>query len=141
MFKNIMFRYISAVYIIIMQKKVLIVEDNEDSRSFMKFLIESYGYQVVEASDGIEALDRFKKYHPDIVLMYMSLPMVDGLITTKAIREFDTTGKVLIIAITAFGESYYKEAIEAGCDDLISKPLDTDLLESVLNNHQSRISE
>jgi len=124
-----------------MQKKVLIVEDSEDSRSFMKLLVESYGFQVVEASDGIEALDRFKKYHPDIVLMDMSLPMVDGLITTKAIRECDSTGKVLIIAITAFGKSYYKQAIEAGCNDLISKPLDVALLESVLNNHLPPISE
>jgi CheY-like chemotaxis protein len=124
-----------------MQKKVLVVEDNEDSRSFMKLLVESYGFQVVEASDGIEALDRFKKHHPDIVLMDMSLPMVDGLITTKAIRECDTTGKVLIIAITAFGKSYYKQAIEAGCNDLISKPVDIALLESILNNHPSLIYE
>ena len=117
-----------------MQKKVLIVEDSEESRSFMKFLVESYGFQVIEASDGIEALDKFKKNHPDIVLMDMSLPMVNGLITTKAIRESDTTGKVLIIAITAFGKSYYEQAIEAGCNDLISKPIDAALLESILNN-------
>jgi CheY-like chemotaxis protein len=124
-----------------MQKKVLIVEDSEDSRSFMKLLVENYGFQVIEASDGIEALDRFKKHHPDVVLMDMSLPMVDGLITTKAIRESDTTGKVLIIAITAFGKSYYEQAIEAGCNDLISKPLDITLLESILNNHLLSISE
>jgi CheY-like chemotaxis protein len=123
-----------------MKKKVLIVEDSEDSRSFMKFLVESYGFQVIEASDGIEALDRFKKYYPDVVLMDMSLPMVDGLIATKAIRECDTTGKVLIIAITAFGKSYYEQAIDAGCNDLISKPVDTALLESMLKSHLSPIS-
>jgi CheY-like chemotaxis protein len=122
-------------------KKVLIVEDSEDSRSFMKFLVESYGFQVIEASDGIEALDRFKKHHPDIVLMDMSLPMVDGLIATKAIRECDATGKVVIIAITAFGKSYYEQAIEAGCNDLISKPLDVALLESILNTQLPPISE
>jgi CheY-like chemotaxis protein len=131
----------SAVFVVIMQKKVLIVEDSEDSRSFMKFLVESYGFQVIEASDGIEALDKFKKHHPDIILMDMSLPMVNGLITTKAIRESDITGKVLIVAITAFGKSYYEQAIEAGCNDLISKPVDTALLESILNNHISPNSE
>ncbi len=124
-----------------MQKKVLIVEDYEESRSFMKFLVESYGFQVLEASDGIEALDKFKKHHPDIVLMDMSLPMVDGLITTKAIRECDSTGKVLIIAITALDKSYYEQAIEAGCNDLLGKPLDIDLFESVLNNHLLPISK
>jgi two-component system cell cycle response regulator DivK len=118
-----------------MKKKVLIVEDYEDSRTFLKFLVESYGYEVFEAQDGIEALDSFKKHHPDIVLMDISLPMVDGLITTKAIRECDDTGEVPIIAITAFGKSYYKKAIEAGCNDLISKPLDIGLLESMLSNH------
>ena len=60
-----------------MKKKVLIVEDYEDSRSFLKFLVESYGYQVIEAADGIEALDSFKKNHPDIILMDISLPMVN----------------------------------------------------------------
>jgi len=69
-----------------MPKKVLIVEDYDDSRNFMKFLLESYGYQVVEAADGIEAVDRFKQQHPDMILMDISLPVVDGLTATKAIR-------------------------------------------------------
>jgi len=125
----------------IIKKKVLIVEDYEDSRSFLKFLVESYGYQVIEAADGIEALDIFKKHHPDIVLMDISLPMVDGLITTKAIRECDITGKIPIIAITAFGKAFYKQAIDAGCNDLISKPLDISTLEAMLNNYLLPISE
>src|SRR5215213_6069167 len=104
-----------------MLKTVLIVEDYEDARSFMKFLVESHGYQVIEASDGIEALDRFKKYHPDLVLMDISLPVVDGLTATKAIREVDgAKSHVPIIAVTAFGKAFYKQAIEAGCDDLIN---------------------
>jgi two-component system cell cycle response regulator DivK len=124
-----------------MKKKVLIVEDYEESRSFLKFLVESYGYQVFEAADGIEALDSFKKHNPDIVLMDISLPMVNGLITTKAMRESDNTGKIPIIAITSFGESFYTQAIDAGCNDLISKPLDTDSLESMLNSYLLPISK
>lgn len=120
-----------------MKAKILIVEDYEDSRIFLKFLLESFGYLVFEAADGIEALDNFKKNRPDIVLMDISLPMVDGLITTKAIRECETAKRIPIIALTAFGKSFHKQAIEAGCDDLISKPLDTDLLESVLNKYLS----
>jgi CheY-like chemotaxis protein len=118
-----------------MSKKVLIVEDYEDSRSFMKYLVESYGYQVVEAADGIEAIDRFKQQHPDLVLMDISLPVVDGLTATKAIREFEQADKLPIIAVTAFGKSFYKQAIEAGCNDLINKPIDFETLEPILNQY------
>ena len=99
-----------------MPKTVLIVEDYDDSRSFLKFLVESYGYQVIEASDGIEAIDRFRQFHPDLILMDISLPMVDGLTTTKTIREFSGSKRIPIIAVTAFGKLYYKEAMEDGCD-------------------------
>jgi two-component system phosphate regulon response regulator PhoB len=118
-----------------MAKKILIVEDNEDTLSFMKCLIESYGCQAIEASDGIEALDKFKKHQPDIILMDMSLPTVGGLTATKAIREVDATGKVPIIAVTSFGNAYREQAIEAGCNDLISKPLDFDVLHSLIEKH------
>ncbi len=116
-----------------MAKKVLIVEDYEDTRDFMKFLLESYGYQVIVAADGIEAIDRVKHQHPDLILMDISLPIVDGLTATRAIREFDKDSNVPIIAVTAFGKSFYKKAIEAGCNDLIDKPVDFDVLEPILD--------
>ncbi|MGI8494329.1 MAG: response regulator [Pyrinomonadaceae bacterium] len=118
-----------------MLKKVLIVEDYEDARTFMKFLVEGYGCEVVEAADGIEAIDIFKNQHPDLVLMDISLPVVDGLTATKAIREIDKSPKLPIIAVTAFGKSFYKKAIEAGCNDLIDKPVDFDTLEPILNHY------
>jgi len=118
-----------------MLKKILIVEDYEDTRSFMKILVESYGYLVVEAADGIEAIDRFKTQRPDMILMDISLPFVDGLTATKAIREFDGKSKVPIIALTAFGQFFYKEAMAAGCNDLINKPVDFNTLEPILNEY------
>jgi CheY-like chemotaxis protein len=121
-----------------MPKKVLIVEDYEDTREFMKFLLETYGYQVIEATDGIEAIDRVKQQHPDLVLMDISLPVVDGLTATRAIREFDKgTKKLPIIAVTAFGKYHYQKAIDAGCNDLIDKPIDFDVLEPILNQYLS----
>lgn len=120
-----------------MAKKVLIVEDYEDTREFMKILLESYGYKVIEAADGIEAIDRVKKYHPDLILMDISLPVVDGLTATRAIRSFDVDSKVPIIAVTAFGKNYYNKAIEAGCNDLIDKPVDFDSLEPILRSYLS----
>lgn len=118
-----------------MGKKVLIVEDYEDTREFMKFLLEAYGYQVLEAADGIEAIDKVKQDQPDLVLMDISLPVVDGLTATRAIREFERDAKLPIIAVTAFGKNYYQRAIEAGCNDLIDKPIDFDILEPILNQY------
>jgi len=119
-----------------MAKKVLIVEDYEDTREFMKILLESYGYKVIEAADGIEAIDRVRQYHPDLILMDISLPVVDGLTATRAIREFDEESRTVpIIAVTAFGKNYYKKAIEAGCNDLIDKPVDFDSLEPILKSY------
>lgn len=118
-----------------MPKKILIVEDSEDTRSFMKFLVEDYGYQAIEAADGIEALDKFKKHQPDLVLMDMSLPNVGGLTATKVLREVDESGEIPIIAVTAFGKSYLEQALEAGCNDLISKPLDFDAFRQLLDKY------
>lgn len=119
-----------------MSKKVLVVEDYDDSREFMKFLLESYGYTVIEAADGLEAVDKVKRCHPDLVLMDISLPLVDGLTATRAIREFDKQKEKLpIIAITAFGRDYRRKAIEAGCDDLIDKPVNFEELEPILHHY------
>ena len=118
-----------------MPKKILIVEDSEDTRSFMKYLIESYGYETIEAADGIEALDLFKKHQPDLILMDMSLPTVGGLTATKAIREVDASGRVPIIAVTAFGKSYLEKSIEAGCNNLITKPFDFNVLHSLIKKY------
>lgn len=118
-----------------MNKTILIVEDYEDVRSLMKFLIESYGYQVVEAADGLEAIENFRQQFPDLVLMDISMPKMDGLTATKAIREFEGASKIPIIAVTAHGKLFYEQAIAAGCDALINKPVDFDNFEVFLNQY------
>lgn len=118
-----------------MAKKVLIVEDFADTRSFMKFLIESYGYQALEATDGQEAVESVRQEQPDLVLMDLSMPIMDGLAATRVIRGFDGMSKLPIIAVTAHGQSFYRLALEAGCDDLINKPLDFATLEPVLKQY------
>ena len=118
-----------------MTKKVLIAEDYADTRSFMKFLIESYGYQALEATDGQEAVESVRQEQPDLVLMDLSMPIMDGLAATRVIRGFDGMSKLPIIAVTAYGQSFYRLALEAGCDDLINKPLDFATLEPVLKQY------
>ena len=118
-----------------MNRTILIVEDYEDVRSCMKLLIQSFGYKVVEAGDGAEAIESFKHHFPDLVLMDVSLPRVDGLAATKAIRKFEGKAKTPIIAVTAHGQRFYERALEAGCNDLIDKPIDFDNLEPFLKRY------
>ena len=92
--------------------------------------------EEIQAVLGIEAFDRFKQAHPDLILMDISLPEVDGLTATKAIRELEAGGEnIPIIAVTAFGNLYYKKAIEAGCNELIEKPVDFDSIEPVIHHY------
>jgi CheY-like chemotaxis protein len=118
-----------------MRRTILIVEDYEDTRLCMKILVESYGYKVTEAADGLEAIESIRSQFPDLVLMDISMPLMDGLTATKAIREFDGAAEIPIIAVTAHGKQFYTRAIEAGCNDLIEKPLDFDTLEPFLNQY------
>ena len=118
-----------------MKKKILIVEDFAGVRNFMKFLIESYGYQALEAGDGEKAIESVLQEQPDLILMDLSMPIMDGLEATKEIKGLDGMDKLPIIAVTPHGESYYEQALEAGCDSLINKPLDMSTLEPVLNQY------
>jgi two-component system, sensor histidine kinase and response regulator len=118
-----------------MNRMVLIVEDYEDTREFMRFLVESYGYHVIEAADGLEAIECLKSDFPDLILMDMAMPLMDGMETTRAIRKLKRGAEIPIIAVTAHGKGFYKKAIEAGCSDLIAKPVDFDSLESLLNQY------
>ena len=118
-----------------MAKTILIVEDYADSRSLMRFMLESSGYAVIEAENGQEAVETVKFNTPDLILMDMSMPVMDGLTATRILRKNDATARLPIIAVTAYGKSYYRQAMEAGCDDLINKPLDPVVLEPILTQY------
>src|SRR5437870_830433 len=120
-----------------MAKTILIVEDFEDTRTLMKFLLEDLGYEVLEAADGWKAVEAVKHRVPDLILMDMALPLMNGLSATKIIRQFKETSETPIIAFTASGQFIYKQAIEAGCNDLINKPLDVDKLKPLIERYLS----
>lgn len=120
-----------------MTKKVLIAEDYADTRTMMRYLLQHFGYDVVEAADGREAVEKTRESRPDLILMDISMPVVDGLTATQMIRQIDGCRTIPIIAVTAYGKSYYRQAIEAGCDDLINKPLDFDNLQPILEQYLS----
>jgi two-component system, cell cycle response regulator DivK len=116
-----------------MGRTILIVEDYEDARLFMKILLESYGYQVLEAENGAEALECLETHAPDLVLMDISMPVMDGITATKTIRKAETVNHLPIIAVTAHGRQLHKNILDAGCDYLIEKPIDFDEFEMVMH--------
>jgi two-component system cell cycle response regulator DivK len=116
-----------------MTNTVLIVDDYADARSFLKFLFELGGYRVVEATDGQEAIEQAIAEKPDLILMDMSMPKVDGITASRIIKEKMSHSKVpTIIGVTAHGSDYNEKAIEAGCKTVINKPVSFDVLDSMI---------
>ena len=118
-----------------MSKIILLVEEYEDARLFTQHLLEGYGHEVISVADGYDAVESCKTHPPDLILMDIALPIMDGLAATKAIREAETGSSIPIIAITAHGNHFYERAIAAGCNDLIEKPIDFDVFEYVLKQY------
>jgi CheY-like chemotaxis protein len=109
------------------QARILLVEDNPMNRRVAEFLLKAQGYIVYEAKDGQEACDLAKKHLPDLILMDLQLPGVDGFATTRLIKQNETTKNIPIVALTAYAMSGDAErALEAGCDGYITKPIDPD---------------
>ena len=114
--------------------KVLLVEDTEDNRFMMRRLLEMSGYDVVEAVNGEEAVKLASIEHPDVILMDLSLPIVDGLGATRRIRAESGPQHVPIIALSAHDTAdFHNEAVAAGCDAYITKPIDFAQLEDLVN--------
>ena len=105
--------------------KILIVEDNEPNRDMLSRRLERRGFEVVVAVDGAEGVAKSKSEHPDIVLMDMSLPVMNGWEATRAIKADPATQTMPVIALTAHSMPGDREkAMEAGCDDYDVKPVD-----------------
>jgi CheY-like chemotaxis protein len=113
---------------------VLVVDDSTDTRAVLRRTLARRGYRVVEAADGREAVEAALRECPDLILMDLNMPVMDGLAATERIRELkERCGDVAIVAVTAFDTYGMKEAaIEAGCDAYLLKPLALDELEEVV---------
>ena len=105
--------------------KILLVEDNEMNRDMLARRLERRGYQVVIAIDGDQGVRQAQAEAPDLILMDMSLPVLDGWEATRRIRALPTTQAIPIIALTAHAMAGDREqALQAGCDDYDSKPIE-----------------
>src|ERR1700722_5308024 len=109
--------------------KVLLVEDNEMNRDMLSRRLIRRGFQVVFAMDGRQGIDLAHSERPDIILMDMSLPIIDGWEATGCLKADDAPRSVPVIGLTAHAMSGDREkSIEAGCDDYDTKPVDLDRL-------------
>jgi len=105
-------------------KKILVVEDNEKNMYLMDFILTKAGYLVVKTETGEKAVELALKEMPDLVLMDIQLPGIDGLEATKRIRESKADGKIKIVAITSYAMTGDKEKVlAAGCNGYIEKPI------------------
>ncbi len=110
-------------------KKVLLVEDNEMNRDMLSRRLTRRGFEVIFAVDGQQGVDLAKSEQPDIILMDMSLPVIDGWEATRRVKADDATRGVPVIGLTAHAMAGDREkAMEAGCDDYDTKPVELDRL-------------
>ena len=115
------------------QPTILVVEDHNDTREMLHTLLEMWGCRVVEACNGLEAVEAASRERPQLILMDGRLPFLDGLEATRRIRENGLRDQVKILALNGSGSPrYHADALAAGCDDSIEKPFDLDRLRRYL---------
>jgi two-component system, cell cycle response regulator DivK len=106
-----------------MTQRILVVEDTEDNRRIVRDLLSSVGYEVIEAVDGAEGVATAQSERPDLILMDIQLPEIDGYEATRRIRAISELARVPIIAVTSYALSGDEEkARAAGCDGYLAKP-------------------
>ena len=113
--------------------KILLVDDEEMNRDFLQRRLQKRGYEVITAVDGRDACSRVAEVRPDLILMDMMMPNMDGLEATRSLRAVPETRDIPVIALTAQAMTGDREkVIEAGCDDYATKPIDLpELLEKI----------
>jgi CheY-like chemotaxis protein len=112
---------------------VLIVEDHDDTRLMLRTILEMSGFSVLEAIDGEAAIEAAAEECPDVILMDLGMPTVDGMGAMRRIREHKTIGETPIVFLTGWAESRAREAaLSAGCNDYLVKPIELDQVISVI---------
>jgi two-component system, cell cycle response regulator DivK len=114
---------------------ILVAEDDEDNRFIMKMLLEMRGYRVVTAANGHEALAHAERERPDLILMDLRMPLLNGLATTRQLRLHPDARlrQLPVIALSAYDPAQHRAvALAAGCNEYVTKPIDYDGLEKLI---------
>jgi CheY-like chemotaxis protein len=108
---------------------ILVIEDYSDSRMLLSSLLRAKGYKVVEARDGKEGLQQANRVTPDLILMDLAMPELDGIAATRQLRERHTLSRIPIFVMTAYATADVRQdAMAAGCAEVFAKPLDIESL-------------
>jgi CheY-like chemotaxis protein len=112
---------------------ILIVDDFDDTRLLLRTWLERKGYLVIEAENGKEAVATAESRRPDLIIMDVEMPELDGLSATRRIRALPGFDRVPIIAVSAYGASQFRaDALTAGCNEYVSTPFEPDELEQLI---------
>jgi CheY-like chemotaxis protein len=114
---------------------LLVTEDDEDNRYTLKLLLELRGYRVLTAANGYEAINVAEREHPDLILMDLRMPVLNGLVATRQLRQHGDAHlrQTPILALSAYDPAQHRAvAIAAGCNDYVTKPIDYDRLEKLI---------
>lgn len=115
---------------------LLIAEDHEDIRFLMRFHLEALGYTVVEAEDGRLAVERAISKHPDLILMDLNMPELDGYEATRQIHRQPQLQEVPVVAVSAYCDAHNRhKALDAGCVECVCKPLNLSMIDGVLKKY------
>jgi CheY-like chemotaxis protein len=115
---------------------VMVVDDADDIRQLICMHLRWKGYQVVEATNGEQAVDLVRRSHPGLILMDLSMPVMDGYEATRRIKALPGLGEVPIVAVSAFCDPSDKhKALQAGCVECVSKPIDFPAFDSLVSRH------
>ena len=119
-----------------MAERILIVDDNPTNLKLVTFLMQQSGYDVTTAADADDAMASIRTRPPDLILMDVQLPGIDGLELTRRLKTDPATQSILIIAVTAYAmKGDQDKALSAGCDDYVTKPIDTKQLPLTVAKH------
>jgi len=121
-----------------MKKKILIIEDNEQNLYLISFILEKYGYEVFAARDGQEGIDMATSVKPDLILLDIHLPVMDGYAVARQLRTNAQFAQIPIIAVTSYAMTGDREkTLEAGCNGYIEKPINPDTFLQQVEQHLS----
>jgi CheY-like chemotaxis protein len=113
---------------------IIVADDSSDIRQMLRFMLELRGYRVLEAGNGQEAVELAQLGCPDLILMDLNMPVLDGLTATRRLREHEEMCRVPIVAISANGkQSCHAAALAAGCNECLTKPVSLHELDHLLH--------
>jgi CheY-like chemotaxis protein len=118
-----------------LRRTILVVDDFDDTRLLLRTWLEKRGFRVVEADNGLDAIAKAETDSPDLIIMDVEMPKLDGLSATRRIRKVKALNSVPIVAVSAYGADQFRDqALAAGCDEYVSTPFEPDALEGIIRS-------